>query len=191
MIIIPDDQSFVTHDYLSPPAPLSEYTLGPVFDIGFLSEVLDLQTEVLSLEAKLIETNQTISLSDICLKPLEPDNENCTVLSLLQYYQNSRENLNKRIGDDFFTYFDYTTHFLTCSQAPTTTRDDPLGLSCFGDFGGTINPFMVLGNYTNGAYANATALVITIVIENSNDPEKNRIGMFRYFFKNFYKICLL
>lgn len=161
---------------MSPPAPLSEYTLGPAFELGFLSEVLDLQTEVLSLQAKSTRTNQTINLSDICLKPLAPDNENCTVFSLLQYYQNSKDNLNKRIGDDFFTFFDYTTHFLMCSQAPTTTRDDPLGLSCFADFGGTINPFMVLGNYSNGTYANATALVVTIVIENSNDADEVQDG---------------
>ncbi|CAF4778385.1 unnamed protein product, partial [Rotaria socialis] len=163
------------HTYLSPPAPLSEYTVGPAFEIGFLSRVLELQTDVLSLTANLSEQNQTVYLSDICLKPLAPDNENCTVLSLLQYYQNSKENLLRTVGDEFFTYFDYATHFLTCSQAPTTTLDSPLGLSCFGDFGGTINPFMVLGNYTDTAYANATALVITIVIENSNDPEKIRL----------------
>ncbi len=90
------------------------------------------------------------------------------------------ENLNKTILDEFgvFTLFDYSTHFLSCSQAPTTTSDGPLGLSCFGDFGGTINPFMILGNYTDTTYANATALVITIVIENSNDPEKVQLGLF-------------
>jgi hypothetical protein len=71
---------------------------------------------------------------------------------------------------------------VTCAQAPTTTRDDPLGLSCFGDFGGTINPFMVLGNYTDGTYANATAIIITIVIENSKDPEKIQLGLFKSMF---------
>jgi hypothetical protein len=191
LIIVPDDQSFVTHYYLSPPAPLSQYTLGPAFDKEFLFRVLDLQTNILSLTAKSDEINQTIHLSDICLKPLEPDNENCTVFSLLQYYQNSKENFNKSIGDDFFTYFDYTTHFLTCSQAPTTTKDDPLGLSCFGDFGGTINPFIILGNYSDGAYATATALVITIIIENSNDPEKVRIGLLRKLFIVFFQFFYL
>ena len=148
-----------------------------LFNFDFLLRVLDLQTDILSLTATLDETNRTIHLSDVCLKPLAPDNENCTVFSILQYYQNSKDNLNKSSGDDFFTYFDYATHFWTCSQAPTTTMDNPLGLSCFGDFGGTINPFMVLGNYTDATYSNATALVITIVIENSNDPDKVRLGL--------------
>jgi hypothetical protein len=113
------------------------------------------------------------------LKPLEPDNENCTVFSILQYFQNSKDNLQKTIMDDegFFTEFDYTTHFMACSQSPTTTKDGILGLSCFADFGGTINPFMILGNYSDTTYANATALVITIVIENSNDPEKIQLGL--------------
>ncbi|CAF0966260.1 unnamed protein product [Adineta steineri] len=173
IIIVPDDQSFETHYYESPPAPFSEYTFGPVFKLDFLSRVLDLQTEILALTGQLNDNNQTISLSDICFKPLKPDNNNCTVFSILQYFQNSKENLYKRVGDDFFTFYDYTTHFMTCSQAPTTTND-PLNITCFGDYGGTINPFMVLGNYTDNVYANATALVITIVIENSNDPEKIR-----------------
>ncbi|CAF4625791.1 unnamed protein product, partial [Rotaria magnacalcarata] len=95
-----------------------------------------------------------------------------------QYYQNSKDKLNTSIHDDFFTYFDYSTHFMTCSQAPTTTKDNPLNISCFADFGGTVNPFMILGNYSGSTYANATALVITIVIENSNDPEKIQLGLF-------------
>jgi hypothetical protein len=41
---------------------------------------------------------------------------------------------------------------------------------------------MVLGNYSDETYANATAIIITIVIENSNDPEKVRIGLFKKFF---------
>jgi Niemann-Pick C1 protein len=180
LIIIPDDQSFTTHTYMSPPAPYSEYIFGPALDFNFLLRVLNLQTHVTSLIAEDTNKNRTVSLSDICLKPLYPDNQNCTVYSILQYYQNSLDNLNKTIRDDFgvFIEFDYSTHFLACTQAPTTTRDDPLGLSCFGDFGAPINPFMILGNYSDATYANATALVITIVIENSNDPDKVEQGLF-------------
>ncbi|CAF3904880.1 unnamed protein product, partial [Rotaria magnacalcarata] len=190
IIIVPDDQSFTTHYYLSPPAPASEYTFGPVFNLDFLFRVLDLQTDVLSLTADLKEKNRTVQLSDICFKPLAPDNENCTVFSILQYYQNSKDKLNTSIHDDFFTYFDYSTHFMTCSQAPTTTKDNPLNISCFADFGGTVNPFMILGNYSGSTYANATALVITIVIENSNDPEKIQLAeawekVFLDYMKNF------
>lgn len=178
LIIIPDDQSFMTRDdYLSPPAPFSVITVGPAFEIGFLTRVLQLQTEVLQIQGTAPSTGQNVTLTDICFKPLSPDNNNCTVLSLLQYYQNSLQNLNARQGDEFFTSFDYLTHFFTCAQAPSTAKDNPLGLSCFADFGGTISPFMVLGNYSNDIYSNATALVITIVIENSNDDQKIELGM--------------
>ncbi len=73
---------------------------------------------------------------------------------------------------------------MTCSQAPTTTND-PIGLSCFADFGGTVNPFMILGDYPGTTYSNATALVITIVIENSNDPDKIQIGLLKRIYRIF------
>ena len=178
IIIIPDNQTFMSFDYVSPPAPAPTIIFGPVFDFSFLTRVLELQKTIVSLQAQLPDKNRTISLPDICLKPLEPANKNCTVFSILQYYQNSLDNLKTRKSDDFGfnqTVADYTTHFLTCSQAPTTTNDS-LGLSCFGDFGAPVNPYMILGNYSGATYSNATALVITIVIENSNDPEKVQIG---------------
>lgn len=178
LIIVPDDQSFVEYNYYSPPAPFPSLTFGPVFKIDLLERVLRLQNEVVSLKGVSDDGNQTVSLSDICLKPLEPDNIKCTVFSLLQYYQNSLDNLKRSDVDEFgIITSDFTTHFLTCSQAPTTTNDTS-DLSCFGDFGGTINPFMVLGNYSGSTYSNATALVITIVIENSNDPNKVKLGSF-------------
>ena len=184
LIIVPDDQSFIQYNYFSPPAPFTSYVFGPVFKIDLLESVLRLQNKVVSLKGELNDGNQTVSLSDICLKPLAPDNNNCTVFSLLQYYQNSLDNLTKSVVDDFgIISADFTTHFLACSQAPTTTSD-LLNLTCFADFGGTINPFMVLGNYSGSAYSNATALVITIVIENSNDPDKVKLGSFDSLFSS-------
>ena len=37
----------------------------------------------------------TITLSDICYKPLAPENTNCTIMSVLNYFQNSMDNLNR------------------------------------------------------------------------------------------------
>src|SRR5690349_15232946 len=104
VIIVPDDQSFFKLYYAIPPPPMpsppfTEYTLGPAFRKHFLYRVLDLQNNISSLTAKLDGTNQIIRLSDICLKP---DNETCIILSLLQYYQNSRDNLDRNIGDGLF-----------------------------------------------------------------------------------------
>lgn len=38
--------------------------------------------------------NKTVHLEDICLKPLAPKNNECTVFSVLQYWQLSFKNLN-------------------------------------------------------------------------------------------------
>lgn len=172
LIIVPDDQSYETI-YFASGAPLSEITFGPALKIDFLHRVLDLQTTVTRLVADQGNGSDSVRLTDICLKPLAPQNENCTVFSVLQYFQNSKDHLDLAVTDDFdVPKFNWLTHFFSCYQGPTNLNDTDIGLSCFGDFGGTVNPFMVMGNYTNGVYFNATALVITIVIENSNDPEK-------------------
>jgi len=62
--------------------------------------------------------------------------------------------------------------------APTNTNDS-LGLSCLGDFGGTVMPFVALGGYpstslTKHQYGNATALLLTFIVNNNKDPELNR-----------------
>ena len=181
LIIIPDNQNFFDQTYFTP-SMLGDGTVrfGPAFDHDFLLRVLDLQTKVLKLTANTTDKNETIHLNDICLKPLSPDNNNCTVYSLLQYYQNSQDNLNKKYEDPIFDilYADYGSHFVACAQAPNTMNDTIIYLSCFGDFCAPINPYMFLGNYTDNTYTEATALVITIVIENSLDPAVIAKGLF-------------
>ena len=36
-----------------------------------------------------------ITLNNICYKPLAPENTNCTIMSVLNYFQNSMDNLNR------------------------------------------------------------------------------------------------
>ena len=61
------------------------------------------------------------SLKDICFKPLDPDNTNCTITSVMGYWQNSKENLdyevtvtNKITGQNVTV--DYHDHFIYCVQ---------------------------------------------------------------------------
>ena len=42
--------------------------------------------------------SEKITLQDICKKPMAPDNNNCTVMSALQYWQNDEKKLNKCIS---------------------------------------------------------------------------------------------
>lgn len=55
-----------------------------------------------------------VTLNDVCLAPLAPYNDNCTILSVLNYFQNSHSVLDHSIRDDFFVYADLHSHFLYC-----------------------------------------------------------------------------
>uniref|UniRef100_H3BC01 NPC intracellular cholesterol transporter 1 n=1 Tax=Latimeria chalumnae TaxID=7897 RepID=H3BC01_LATCH len=150
----------------------SDVPFGPPLDKEILFQVLDLQTAIENLVATY--NNESVMLKDICLAPLAPYNNNCTILSVLNYYQNSYAVLNHSIGDDFFVYADYHTHFLYCVRAPASLNDTSmLHDPCLGTFGGPIFPWLVLGGYDSDNYNNATALVITFPVVNyHNDTKK-------------------
>ncbi|XP_030628972.1 NPC intracellular cholesterol transporter 1 [Chanos chanos] len=145
---------------------------GPPLAKDILHQVLDLQTDIENLEAKY--DGQTVKLKDICLAPLAPYNDNCTILSVLNYYQNSHQVLDHIIQDEFLVYADYHSHFLYCVSAPASLNDTgPLHDPCLGTYGGPIFPWLVLGGYDGTNYNNATALVITFPVNNYlNDTEK-------------------
>ncbi|MED6236918.1 NPC intracellular cholesterol transporter 1 [Ataeniobius toweri] len=135
-------------------------------------QVLDLQLEIENLVAEY--DGQNITLRDICLAPLAPYNNNCTILSILNYFQNSHAVLDHSIGDDFFVYADYHSHFLYCVSAPASLNDTTLLHDpCLGTFGGPVFPWLALGGYDETNYNNATALVITFPLNNYlNDSVK-------------------
>ncbi|XP_062844133.1 NPC intracellular cholesterol transporter 1 [Trichomycterus rosablanca] len=145
---------------------------SPILNISLLHQVLDLQTDIEHLEAEY--NGQKVTLKDICISPLAPYNNNCTILSVLNYFQNSHEVLDHTFADEFYVYNDYHTHFLYCVSSPVALDDtghfhDP----CMGTFGGPVFPWLALGGYEGTAYNNATALVITFPVSNYlNDTEK-------------------
>ncbi|XP_034038558.1 NPC intracellular cholesterol transporter 1 [Thalassophryne amazonica] len=160
--------SFTYHPYLGG----LDVPFGNVLDKDILDEVLDLQLEIEALIATY--EGETVTLKDICLAPLAPYNDNCTILSVLNYFQNSHKVLNHSTDDGFETIDDFHSHFLYCVSAPaslndTTTLHDP----CLGTFGGPVFPWLVLGGYDGINYNNATALVITFPVNNYlNDSVK-------------------
>uniref|UniRef100_A0AAY5EZC2 SSD domain-containing protein n=1 Tax=Electrophorus electricus TaxID=8005 RepID=A0AAY5EZC2_ELEEL len=161
-----------------PPIPFS-----PILTLDLLFQVLDLQTAIEDLEADY--NGEKVTLEDICMSPLAPYNNNCTILSVLNYFQNSREVLNHTFGDEFYTYFDYHTHFLYCVSSPVALDDtghfhDP----CMGTFGGPVFPWLVLGGYEGTAYSNATALVITFPVNNYL-KDTDKLGKARAWEKEF------
>uniref|UniRef100_A0A8C8ZF85 NPC intracellular cholesterol transporter 1 n=1 Tax=Prolemur simus TaxID=1328070 RepID=A0A8C8ZF85_PROSS len=166
----------------------ADVPFGPPLDIDILHQVLDLQTAIENITASY--NNETVTLQDICLAPLSPYNKNCTIMSVLNYFQNSHSVLDHKIGDDFFVYADYHTHFLYCVRAPTSLNDTSLLHDpCLGTFGGPVFPWLVLGGYDDQNYNNATALVITFPVNNYyNDTEKlQRAQAWEKEFINFVK----
>merc|ERR1712168_1538499 len=127
------------------------------------------------------DMNLTISLEDICFQPYKTDNNtNCTIISVLNYFQNSLENLHKIKEDDwgFIKFADYIDHMKYCfsnyssqSDGNSTWEGTDLGMSCLGTFGGPIHPEFALKGYSGDKYINATSLVITFVNNNLKDDE--------------------
>ncbi|XP_013884708.1 NPC intracellular cholesterol transporter 1 [Austrofundulus limnaeus] len=168
IITTPINDTFIYSPYFGG----SDVPFKAILFKDILHQVLDLQLEIENLEATY--QGQKVTLKDICLAPLAPYNNNCTILSILNYFQNSHAVLDHSEGDEFFIYADYHSHFLYCVSAPaspndTTVLHDP----CLGTFGGPVFPWLALGGYDDTNYNNATSLVITFPLNNYlNDPEK-------------------
>ena len=62
-------------------------------------------------------SNRTVTLGDICFKPLYPTYAACTIQSPLNYFQNNRTRLNAQVVDPYFesfVYADYMDHLAAC-----------------------------------------------------------------------------
>lgn len=176
LIIRPTD---TTPWYHSTFLTTTETQYASTFQLEFLALVLRLQQQISNLKG--VYENSTVSLSDICFAPLSPDNKNCTVQTILNYWQNDENNLRKVELDEFDqVLYDHISHFQSCIGSPTS-QNDSLGLGCMGDFGGPIMPYIGMGGYPKvkrtPQYGNATALVITYIINNYKDPKRNEPAM--------------
>ncbi|MPC37079.1 Niemann-Pick C1 protein [Portunus trituberculatus] len=131
-------------------------TYGPVYNKTFLMEVLRLQNY---LANELVATvgEQEVRLFDICNKPMAPDNENCNIQSILNFWQNSEGKLKKSSEE----------HAKKCMSNAFQTE-------CMGSYGGPVLPHVALGGFLddnetltdNPNYLKADTLVITFPINN-------------------------
>ncbi|XP_018008621.1 NPC intracellular cholesterol transporter 1 isoform X3 [Hyalella azteca] len=151
---------------------------GPVFNKEFLKAVADIQNYI---ENEILGDNGT-SLSDICFKPLAPVNENCTIQSVLNYFQNNPSNLDIEDVDALGYNVTYLNHLDACFRNPVNPEESSVGLPCLGTYGGPVFPYTSLGGFlanqstdlgVNPAYHNATALVITFVVNNHLNKSDN------------------
>lgn len=57
-----------------------------------------------------------VTLNDICFQPLAPDNTNCTIYSVLNYFQNDYNLLYKEVKQVFSVKSNSTYHIQYCTK---------------------------------------------------------------------------
>lgn len=78
-------------------------------------QVLRLQTDIVQLQS--VYEGRPVTLQDICFQPMAPDNKNCTIMSLLNYFQNDESKLNATYEDpEFYDTYDYFDHIAACVE---------------------------------------------------------------------------
>ncbi|XP_065898211.1 NPC intracellular cholesterol transporter 1-like isoform X1 [Dysidea avara] len=157
------------------------YHFSGVFQQDVLNEIWHMQDDIIHLEVPFNKTNGTVnyvSLKDICFQPLSPDNLNCTVYSVLNYFQNDYDKLNKHVTPVFTDSANSSTHIHYCARDPSSLNATGLNIPCMAEYGGPVDPSVALGGYdmVNGSaqYDMARAIIITFVINNHNEKEKNK-----------------
>uniref|UniRef100_A0A1I8BCM5 SSD domain-containing protein n=1 Tax=Meloidogyne hapla TaxID=6305 RepID=A0A1I8BCM5_MELHA len=156
IIIVPTDQSFWEREDTA--NFLKTVHIGPVFRKDFLKASFNLYKQILQLNVTLDNENnelenKTLTLSDICFKPQWPQNPHCVVMSVFNYFQ--------------------MDHLFDCMENPYQ-MSSKLQLSCLGQFGGPVQPYVVLGDFeTPGRYETAKGLVITLLVNNYKKNDKS------------------
>lgn len=174
MIIVtrPGNHSDVVHDL--PPPSVGKMNFTPIFDLDFMHQVLELQQNIAELRASY--ENGTIGLKDICFSPLSPQNDNCTITSIFQYFQNSHKNLDIVNKDIFFEYGNYLDHILNCAMNPTSFNETSIFLPCMSAYGGPVDANVALGGLKDGNVNDSNAFVISFIVNNHKDPKDNKMA---------------
>lgn len=69
---------------------------------------------------------------------------------------------------DLFFFILLTKHFFFSNPFYVQAK----GLSCLGEYGGPVFPYVALGGVEDENYANATALILTFMVRNYMDPKQ-------------------
>ncbi|EPS73141.1 hypothetical protein M569_01615, partial [Genlisea aurea] len=115
--------------------------------------LFDIQRKVDAIRASY--GSIAVSLSDICFKPLGND---CATQSVLQYFKMDPQNYATFGGLDHVNY---------CFQHYTSSE------SCASTFKAPVDPSTALGGYAGNNYSEATAFVVTYLVNNEADKEGN------------------
>ncbi|XP_032685045.1 NPC intracellular cholesterol transporter 1 isoform X2 [Odontomachus brunneus] len=145
---------------------------GPVFNDTFLKVIHELQEEI-----KNISTPNNYTLADICFAPLSgpftgPKTvSQCVIQSIWGYWQDNLSTFEWIEYDGNYTV-NYLDHFRACSQ-------NAYNPSCLGLYGGPVEPAIAVGGFLtpgqdlhNPPYEKATAIIITILVNNYHNKAK-------------------
>ncbi|XP_050677149.1 NPC intracellular cholesterol transporter 1 isoform X3 [Leptidea sinapis] len=140
-------------------------TFGSVFNSTFLLKVLDLQNRIMAIGNKT-------RIEDICFAPLSSPftgpvtADNCAVQSVWGWWGNDPDEVTDNLEKNA-----YLDQFMKCSSNPYT---------CLSVWGGPVLPAVALGGFLapqeplskNSRFHEATALILTILVNNKHDKEK-------------------
>ncbi|XP_031783378.1 NPC intracellular cholesterol transporter 1 isoform X3 [Nasonia vitripennis] len=148
-------------------------TFGPVFDAKFLKKVLELQEGI-----KAILTPSNYTLADICFAPLSAPYtgpttvSQCAIQSIWGYYQDDLEKFDGTSEDENNFTINYLDAFKACTQ-------NPYSIDCLANYGGPVEPAIAVGgfvkpgqNLRDPPYEKATAIILTILINNYHNKSK-------------------
>ena len=106
--------------------PPLNLTFGPVFRRDILFEVFELQESLMNITVtRPGNLSDYITLEDICFKPLAPDNNNCTIESVLNYFQNDFDKLEYTEDNGFDLTYNASLHIHYCTRNPCLLYTSP------------------------------------------------------------------
>ncbi|CAI8031991.1 NPC intracellular cholesterol transporter 1 [Geodia barretti] len=175
---------FVQEFNVTVPQQAVQWTFGAVYNDSLLREVYHIQNHLATMEVEYNDgsgNKPNITLQDICFSPLAPQNRNCTIESVLNYFQNNVTFIDYNNPVDFF--YHYPLHFHYCTRFPFSQNDSQFhfNIPCVGEYGGDIDPKVALGGFPESEsgynYDLATLLVVTFVVNNHVRDEDNKKAM--------------
>ncbi|XP_042881418.1 NPC intracellular cholesterol transporter 1-like [Penaeus japonicus] len=171
VIITPKNYDWFNITLEPSPGAFKTYRFGPALNETFLQEVMTLQNEIDNLIGNM--DGENVTLSDVCIKPLAPQYDDCLIQSVVNYWQNDPQALQQDIDKGIN---EYARRLISCFNNPVQLSPD----NCLGSYGGPVFPYTALGGFLKDDdlisdspnYWESTALVITILLANHNDKSK-------------------
>ncbi|KAI0980228.1 hypothetical protein GJ496_009475 [Pomphorhynchus laevis] len=127
-----------------------------VFSKEMIEFTLNLTAQLSTLSFDHIVNESYISqvnLSQICLKPMEPENSNCLIHSISEYFQTDLRNFwiqSPGLSNDQPLQprqYNHLSHIKECINSPMNMRVMHSNLSCMSSSGMPIEPYMILGGF--------------------------------------------